>query len=715
VSPARRGTGAPNRLAAEKSPYLQQHAHNPVDWRPWGADAFAEAKKRDVPLFLSIGYSTCHWCHVMEHESFEDEGIAALLNKYFVPVKVDREERPDVDRLYMTAMQAMGTGGGWPLNVFLTPDLAPFYGGTYFPPETRHGQPGMMQLLPHVHKAWTDQRADLEENGRRVFEALEGLARTEAETAAAPFTALFDGAFASLTHMFDRKHGGFGGRPKFPSIVNLNFLQREAVRVEASDPDRARQARAMAFAQLDAMRAGGIHDHLGGGFHRYAVDERWLVPHFEKMLYDQAQIAIAYLEAWRVAHRESDAAAARGILDYVARDLTGAHGGFLSAEDADSPGPDGTSAEGAFYVWTPEELKAALTAQDAALFAHRHGVTASGNFEHTGASVLHEAASLAEVAASAGKSEEDVAARLSDARGRLFAAREKRPRPSRDDKVIAAWNGLMIRAFALGATTLDDPALAARAAAAGEFAWSSLYDPGRGDLKRRWREGEASAAGQLDDYAFLAHGFVALFEATAQPLWLDRAIQLAEAMIARFADKEGGAFFESPAGDSSVRVRMKDGFDGAEMAGNSIAALVLVELGELTDRADLRAQATSTLEYYARRLAAQPLAMPQMLVAMQRALAGARHVVIAAPGAGDDATAREMARAFHRAFRPNDLLIRVDERPQRARIAALAPWIGPLSARGEQATAYVCVDRACKAPVQTVDEFAAALAPGAPA
>jgi uncharacterized protein YyaL (SSP411 family) len=710
---APRGAGVPerrpNRLLKEKSPYLQQHAYNPVDWRPWGDEAFAEAKRRDVPLFLSIGYSTCHWCHVMEHESFEDERVAALLNTYFVPVKVDREERPDVDRVYMTAMQAMGMGGGWPLNVFLTPALAPFYGGTYFPPETRQGQPGMMQLLPHVHKAWTEQRADLEENGRRIFEALEGLARSAGDAAAAPFTALYDGAFAALEHSFDARHGGFGGRPKFPTVVNLNFLLREAARSEGRDPGRARAARAMAFAQLDAMRRGGIHDHLGGGFHRYAVDERWLVPHFEKMLYDQAQIAIACLEAWRVGGREDDAATARGIFDYVARDLTGAHGGFLSAEDADSPGPDGRTTEGAFYVWTPEDLAAGLTTGDAALFARRYGVTAEGNFEHTGASVLHEAEPLAQVAGAFGIPEEEAASRLALARGRLFDERAKRPRPHRDDKVIAAWNGLMIRAFAFGATTLGDPALETRAAAAAEFAWSSLYDPGRGELKRRWREGEAAAAGQLDDYAFLAHGLLALFEANAQPLWLDRAVHLAEAMIARFADNEGGGFFESPAGDPSVRVRMKDGFDGAEMAGNSIAALVLVELGELTDRADFRSRATSTLEHYARRLGAQPLAMPQMLVAMQRAEAGARHVVIAAPGTGEDPTAAAMAREFHRGFRPNDLLVRVDERPQRARVAALAPWIGPLSARGGQATAYVCVDRVCRAPAQTVEEFAAAL------
>jgi uncharacterized protein YyaL (SSP411 family) len=707
-------SGPLNRLAGEKSPYLLQHAANPVDWRPWGPEAFADAKKRGVPIFLSIGYSTCHWCHVMEKESFEDERVAALLNKYFVPVKVDREERPDVDRIYMNAMSAIGQGGGWPLNVFLTPELAPFYGGTYFPPDTVGGQPGLMQLLPHVHKAWTEQRADLEENGRRILEALELAAKADLAIAAAPFTTLFDQALDGLGRMFDREHGGFGGRPKFPTIVHLNFLEREAWRAEAAgDSARAEAARAMALAQLDGMRAGGIHDHLGGGFHRYTVDERWLVPHFEKMLYDQAQIALAFLEGYRVAGRPEHAEAARGIFDYVARDLTGPHGGFLSAEDADSEGE-----EGRFYVWTPAQLQASLTADDAALFARRYGVTAEGNFEHTGASVLHEAASLPEVAAASGLSEEEAAVRLSAVRRRLLAVRAQRPRPHRDDKVIAAWNGLMIRAFAYGATTLDDPALAARAVAAAEFCWWSLYDPARGDLKRRWREGEAAGRGQLDDYAFLAWGFLGLFEATAEVLWLERAVQLADAMKGRFADEAEGGFFESPPGDDSVRVRMKDGFDGAEMAGNSIAALLLLDLGDLLDREDLRTLARRTLDHYARRLATQPLAMTQMLVAMQRALAGSRHVVLAAPGnapAAAEPAAAAMTRVFHAAFRPFDLLVRTDERPMRARLAAITHWIGPLVPRDGETTAYVCVDRACRAPARSLEEFTSALGPSAPA
>jgi len=699
-------TRRPNRLAGEKSPYLLQHAHNPVDWYPWGDEAFAEAKRRNVPIFLSIGYATCHWCHVMERESFENERVAAALNSHFVPVKVDREERPDVDRIYMTAMQLMGLGGGWPLNVFLTPDLAPFYGGTYFPPETaRHGQPGMLQVLPHVAKAWREQREDLAENGSRLFSALEEIARGEkvAGAGATPTPrALAAAAVAAFERICDRTHGGFGTQPKFPTASNLAFLLREG----------SASARAMALAQLDAMRAGGIHDHLGGGFHRYSVDEHWLVPHFEKMLYDQAQLALAYLDAFRVAHRPEDAATARAILDYVARDLTGAHGAFLSAEDADSEGE-----EGRFYAWTPAQVEAALTSEDALLFCARYGVVAGGNFEETGTTVLSHAMPLADAITAAGldDTEEEAEARLSVARSRLFAVRAKRPRPLLDDKVITAWNGMTIRAFAHAATTLDDAGFATRAERAADFAWTTLCGGGRGDLKRRFREGEVAGAGQLDDHACLAWGFLGVFEATAEPIWLERAVHVTTRMIERFADDAGGGFFESPAGDASIRVRMKEAYDGAEMGGNSIALLVLVELAELLDRDDWRGRARIALDAFAARLVAQPIAMPMLLVALLRAEAGARHVVVAAAGSGAggalpaDPAVRALVRRFHAAFRPFDLLLRIDDRPARGRLAALVPWIGPLVAKDGAATAYVCVDRACRAPVTTVADFAEAL------
>ena len=685
----------PNRLIREKSPYLLQHAYNPVDWRPWGEEALAEARREDKPIFLSIGYSTCHWCHVMERESFEDDSIAALLNRWYIPIKVDREERPDVDRIYMTAMQAMGMGGGWPLNVFLTPGLEPFYGGTYFPPRSLPGHPGMMDVLPRVHEAWTTQRADLERTGAHVLEALDTLARPD--TAAAAVDTLIDGAWHGLTSVYDREHGGFGGAPKFPSTVNLDLLERIAAR----DPARRSAALEMVTRQLDAMRGGGIHDHLGGGFHRYSTDATWLVPHFEKMLYDQALIATAYLEAYQATGNAAYAATARDVFAYVERDLGSREGGFDSAEDADSEGE-----EGKFYVWTPGELERVLGAEDARVIALRYGVTPTGNFEH-GASILHEARSIESVAAELGLEPAEAERRLADAGSRLLAARSQRPRPHRDDKVLVAWNGLMISALARGARVLGEPALARRAARAADFVWERLWNPERRELARRWRDGEAGGQGQLDDYAYYAAGLVELYAATFEPRWLERAVEVTEAQIARFWDEHDGAFFESPAGDPSIRVRMKDGFDGAEMAGNSIAAATLQKLAVLLDRADWRERAARTDRYYARRLAPQPLAMPEMLVAMDAARGAPRHVVIA--GDPEAADTRAMIREFDRRFLPGDLLLVADGGERQRRLAALAPFVGPLTRKGGRATAYICVDYACRLPTTDLETFVAQL------
>ncbi|MBI3539858.1 MAG: thioredoxin domain-containing protein, partial [Candidatus Eisenbacteria bacterium] len=595
----------PNRLAREKSPYLLQHAGNPVDWFPWGDEAFAKARRERKPIFLSIGYSTCHWCHVMEHESFENDAVAERLNRDFVPIKVDREERPDVDRVYMAAMQAMGMGGGWPLNAFLTPDLEPFFGGTYFPPRSVPGRPGMIEVLERVHEVWREQPDALRDEGRRVLASLADDAPgrvTDLERGTARED-LIERCAGYFERAYDSAHGGFSDRPKFPSVVNLVFLMRWWAR------DRVRHAHALAMVrgQLDAMRAGGIHDHLGGGFHRYATDETWLVPHFEKMLYDQAQLAWAYLEAFQATGEPAYAATARGIFAYVARDLTSPGGAFDSAEDADSEGE-----EGRFYVWTPDEITS-LLGDDAAPFAARYGVSARGNFED-GTSILHEARPLDDVAREAGLTPGDLAVRLARARATLFAAREKRVRPHRDDKVLTAWNGLMISAFARGARVLGDADLATRAVRAAEFVWGHVRADA-GGLMRRWRDGEAAGAGQLDDYAYLALGCVDLYQARFDPIWLERAAALVEAMLARFRDAREGGLFESPDGDPSIRVRMKDGFDGAEIAGSSIAHLVLVTLGTLLDRRAWLDEAERGFEYHARRLAAYPAAMPMMLAA----------------------------------------------------------------------------------------------------
>jgi uncharacterized protein YyaL (SSP411 family) len=686
-----------NRLAGEKSPYLLQHATNPVDWHPWGEEAFERARREDKPIFLSIGYSTCHWCHVMERESFEDGSVAELLNRDFVPIKVDREERPDVDRLYMTAAQAMGLGGGWPLNMFLTPKLEPFYGGTYFPPDTRWGRPGLKQVLSSVRDAWTQRRAEVEHTGGTVLAALDTL--DEVETAGdADRETLFADAARHFMQSFDREHGGFGPAPKFPSVVNLNFLLRWWMR----DPEAHAEAIEPVLRQLDAMRAGGIHDHVGGGFHRYATDAHWLVPHFEKMLYDQAQLAWIYLEAYQVRGDQAYAATARGILSYVARDLSSSEGGFDSAEDADSEGE-----EGRFYVWTPAGLDSALGKDDAALVAHHYGVTEQGNFEH-GATILSEVHDLEETARRFQISGEEAARRLERARARLLEMRAKRVRPHRDDKVITAWNGLMISAFARGARVLGDEALRARAGRAAEFVWARLWDEGSGRLRRRWREGEATGEGQLDDYAYLALGCLDLYQADHAARWLARAARLTEGMVSRFWDPKEGGFFESPPDDPSIRVRMKDGFDGAEMAGNSIAAHNLVTLGRLLDRREWIEKADRTLDYYARRLAVAPFAMPQMLVAMDAWRAIPRHVVIA--GALDDSRTAALVAEYDRRFLPYDVLVVADPgREDDGELATLVPFAESLPARDGKPTAYVCVNYACRLPVTDPAAFAAQL------
>ncbi len=699
----------PNRLLHEKSPYLLQHAYNPVDWYPWGEEAFEKARRENRPIFLSIGYSTCHWCHVMERESFENDSVAALLNQYFVPIKVDREERPDVDRLYMTAMQAMGLGGGWPLNAFLTPDLRPFFGGTYFPPSATVGRPGLMQILPRVHEAWTEQRAQIEAAGERVFDALATLNAPDSAAAGASLErrALFDSCYAALARTYDAEQGGFGSAPKFPSIVNLDFL----LRYWSRDPAERAHARDMALRQLDAMRAGGIHDHLGGGFHRYSTDREWLVPHFEKMLYDQAQIGWAFVEAYQVSGRPEYATTARDVFAYVARDMTSPEGAFYSAEDADSEGE-----EGRFYVWTPAQVEGLLGKDDAALFMHRYGVTPQGNFEH-GTSILHEVHTLAETAKALGMSEADADARLARGRAVLLSARAKRVRPHRDDKVITAWNGLMISALARGARALEDPALAAAAARAAEFVWDHLRNPKTGALWRRWRDGEAAGAGQLDDYADYALGLVDLYGATFDPRWLERAVAVTEAEVERFWDPQEGGFFGNPAGDPSIKLRMKDDFDGAEIAGNSIAAYNLQQLAVLLDRAEWRDKAARLFDGYARRLGAHSAAMPRMLVAMDLEQSGARHIVIAGrPEAGD---MRRMVHEFSRRYLPRDLLLVVSPGEAAKRLAALASFTAGLVARDGKATAYVCVNYACRLPttdrvafVTQLDERPAAHAAG---
>ena len=696
--PSASATRRPHHLVHEKSPYLLQHAYNPVDWYPWGDEAFARARSEDKPIFLSIGYSTCHWCHVMEHESFENDSVAALLNRWFICIKVDREERPDVDRVYMTAMQAMGQGGGWPLNVFVTPDLKPFFGGTYFPPDSRDGRPGLMQLLPRIHQGWVEQRANIERSGSQVLSLLANLAPPD--TGSADPERLFRSAFACFDRSEDVEYGGLGNAPKFPSTGNLAFLMRYALRAPG---DRVK-AFAMVTRQLDAMRAGGIHDVLGGGFHRYSTDRQWQVPHFENMLYDQAQIAWAYLEAYQVTGNPGYAETARGIFTYVSRDLTSEAGAFYSAEDADSEGE-----EGRFYVWHPAQVGAVLDSTDTRLFDLRYGVTPEGNFDHH-ASILHEAMSVEEAAKRTGLGLADAARRLEQSRAKLLAACSRRVRPHRDDMVLTRWNGLMISAYARGARVLGDPSLATHATRAAEFVWRHLYDEHTGDLSRRWRDGQTAGAGQLSDYADLALGFVDLYESTYDPRWLARAARLTGNMVERFRDPSDGAFFDSPAHDPHLMVRLKDRFDGAEIAGNSIALFNLQLLGTLLDREEWRHMAGQGLDHFARTLSNGPAAMPQLLVAMDLAQSVPRHVVVVGDTA--DAATRRMLREFDRRFLPRDLLLLATTGATRSELEGLVAFVQPLVRLHGDATAYVCVNHACRLPTTDGKVFAGQLAAG---
>lgn len=669
-----------NRLANEKSPYLLQHAQNPVDWYPWGEEAFEKARREDKPIFLSIGYSTCHWCHVMERESFENEDIAAILNRSFVPIKVDREERPDVDRIYMTFVQATTGSGGWPMSVWLTPDLKPFYGGTYFPPADRYGRPGFASVLQQLAMAWVTDRARVVASANSIIERL----REAGGSQPAPLNeeTVRERLFFYFRRSYDARYGGFGAAPKFPRPAALNFLLRES---KWSDNEEARD---MALATLRAMARGGMYDQLGGGFHRYSVDARWFVPHFEKMLYDQAQLAVSYLEAHQVSGDESFAQVAREIFDYVRRDLRHPEGGFYSAEDADSivdPARPHEKGEGAFYVWPQAELEALLGA-DFEWFARRFGVEPQGNVgedphgEFTGKNILY----LADPQAG---TPEDFAR----VRPRLLEARARRPRPHLDDKVLTAWNGLMISAFAKGAQVLGDPALLATARSAELFLRERLITR-QGALLRRWRDGEAAVNGFLDDYAFFVQALLDLYETDFDQADLDLAIQLTEAMIAKFADPAGGGFYSTAEGDGSLVLRLKDDYDGAEPSGNSIAILNLLRLEQITREERFGEIARKALAAFGRLMDSQPAAAPQMIVALAASQRSAQQIVLA----GGREPAKELLRAAHRAFAP-------------FRVLLMDPPGGAFPAIGGKPTAYVCENFVCRLPVHTPQELAALL------
>jgi uncharacterized protein YyaL (SSP411 family) len=726
----------PNALAQAKSPYLLQHADNPVAWLPWGEEAFTKARAEQKPIFLSIGYATCHWCHVMAHESFENTDVAAVLNASFVPIKVDREERPDVDRVYMTYVQAMTGHGGWPLNTWLTPDLKPFYGGTYFPPEDRGGRAGFVSLLRAIAHGWATERERLVGEGERVIAALRehlggdagtGAASDERPLAEAAASA-FDRCFQHFYESFDPDHGGFGGAPKFPRASNLNFLLRAAV-LQGLDSEAGREAVNLAAATCRAMVQGGIHDHVGGGFHRYAVDAGWLVPHFEKMLYDQAQMALNLLEVKQATGDERFAWAARDVLEYVRRDLADPDGGFHSAEDADSEvaavdgGGGRHRAEGAFYVWTQAEIEAAV-GPEAALVCRHFGVRPEGNVpaeldphhELTGRNILAQVQPLASTAQQHDLHIEAADERLRGALDRLRAARARRPRPLRDDKIITAWNGLMISALARAHQVLGsgDGHLAAAVGAA-EFIERALYDPARAVLFRSWRHGRGESEGFAEDYAFLIQGLLDLYGADFDERWLRWAERLQTAMDERFWDEDRGGYFNSQAGDPSLVLRLKEDYDGAEPAPSSVAASNLFRLGALLDAGTGSRHAERgrrCLRAFESRWTQTPHALPQMLCAIEWALSEPVHVVLV--GSRADPAFGALAAVVHERLRPALSLAVMDPAGGGGWLASCAPWMAGMAAgaRGDP-RAYVCRDFACQAPVSTPEELRRSLAPGA--
>ncbi len=624
-----------NRLVFEKSPYLLQHARNPVDWYPWGAEAFERAAKEDKPIFLSVGYSTCHWCHVMERESFEDAEVAALLNASFVCIKVDREERPDVDQVYMAVTQAMTGSGGWPMTVVMTPGKKPFFAGTYFPKSAMAGRPGLMEIVPKLVEAWKTQRQEIAAHADQVAAWLSGSLAGAPGDPLAPST--LETAARELASRFDSAEGGFDSAPKFPLPHQVRLLLRWW--------RRSGDAHALEMAErtLQAMARGGIRDHLGGGFHRYSTDRRWLVPHFEKMLYDQALVALAYVEAFEATRKDEYRDVAREIFGYVLRDLTSPEGGFYSAEDADSEG-----VEGKFYRWSPAELAAVLGDEDGTLFARVYGVTPAGNLrESRGESVLH--LEQPEKGAEAG-----LRAWLAASRAKLFAAREGRVRPLRDDKVLADWNGLMIAALAHGARAFDEPAYAGAARRAAEFVLSKLRDD-KGRLLKRWRQGEAAHAAVLEDHAFLCWGLIELYETDFDVRWLSEAIRLADEMSARFWDGKDGGFFFTAGDAEALLARGKEAYDGAIPSGNSVAALDLLLLAHLTGRTEFLQQTQRLFKAFSGEIARGPSRYSQMLIALDLSAGPASEIVIAGEPGREDA--RAMLRAVRSRFLPNTVVI----------------------------------------------------------
>jgi uncharacterized protein YyaL (SSP411 family) len=676
-----------NRLINESSPYLLQHAHNPVDWYPWGSDAFEQAEKENKPIFLSIGYSTCHWCHVMEQESFANEKIAKIMNDNFISIKVDREQRPDVDQIYMNAVTAMTGSGGWPLSVFLTPDGKPFYGGTYFPPQDMYGRVGFDRVLLSVADAWKNRRQELVDSAGKFSEFLAQPSRPTEEKKLTP--AILEGAFNYFQDTFDSINGGFGIAPKFPQPINLSMLL--GYWYQSGDS----QALKIVEKTLNAMARGGIYDHIGGGFHRYATDTQWLIPHFEKMLYDQALLGKVYLKAYQITKKQEYARIAREIFDYVLRDMTDTGGGFYSAEDADSEGK-----EGLFYLWDPVQIAAILYENEAEVFNTYYGITEQGNFEEN-KTILNVTTSIEQLEEKFQKNRASIIDTLTTSRNKVLKEREKRIRPHRDDKVITAWNGLMISSLAYGGAILKEEKYINTAKHSAQFILNNLHKNRR--LMRYYRDGHTVEKAFLDDYAFLIVGLLDLYEATFDAKWLIEAEKLSQEMVRLFSDNEHGGFFLTGKDSEKLIARTKSGTDGAVPSSNSIAALALLKLGNLTMRQSFTEQGTKTLEAFSQQLEQSPAYSSAMLVALNFWLGPAQEIVIAGNAKSTDT--KQMITLVRSKFLPNAVVLLHDRNAAGPAIERIVPFVKNQTIIDGKTTAYVCENYVCNRPVNSINEL----------
>lgn len=674
-----------NRLISEKSPYLQQHAYNPVDWYPWGEEAFQKAVKENKPIFLSIGYSTCHWCHVMEYESFEDEEVARILNENFVSIKVDREERPDLDNIYMAVCQAMTGSGGWPLNLFLTPEKKPFFAGTYFPKTERFGNPGFIAILQKISSLWQTNKESVIASSEQITKVLQSMAFTTPGEILTKET--LKHAYEQLRDTFDTIYGGFGSSPKFPTPHNYTFLLRWWKR--SNDPT----ALEMVEKTLERMGRGGMYDQLGGGFHRYSTDEYWLVPHFEKMLYDQALTAIAYTETYQATGKPYYADIVRGIFMYVLRDMTSPEGGFYSAEDADSEG-----VEGKFYVWTPDEVIKILGERDGKIFCDYYDVSREGNFEEK--NILHVDKPLDAFAKLEGIQTEELQELLRTAREKLFAERQKRIHPHKDDKILTSWNGLMIAALARGAQALHAPEYAQAAVRATDFILNALHRKD-GTLLRRYRSGEAAIPGYLDDYAYFVWGLIDLYEATFETKYLKTALELNKQMIENFWDEKGGGLFFGGKRNEQLIAQTKEIYDGATPSGNSVALFNMLRLGRVAGNPGLGKMADQIMKAFGETINQYPSGYTQFMCALDFALGPTKEIVIA--GEPDQKDTQQILQEIEKRFLPRKVLLLNSLKDKS--LGEIAGFVKEQKPIENKATVYICENYACKAPANEINKI----------